>query len=77
VLVTYVVFEEVQNPGRKTRVWDVKSTRGAFLGQIRWYARWRLYTFRPTPTSTFSAGCLHDIERFFEREMASRQLIAV
>lgn len=72
---TYVTFEEVPNPGRKTRVWDVMSLRGAFLGQIRWYARWRQYTFRPCATSTFSSGCLHDIEAFIEQEMTSRKSV--
>jgi len=71
---TYVVFKEAPAPpGRRTKIWFVESLRGAVLGYISWYARWRQYTFHPDPNTTFSAGCLHDIEQFIAHEMTSRR----
>lgn len=76
-MTTYVVFREVPAPKRRTKIWLVETLRGATLGYISWYARWRQYTFHPEHGSTFSAGCLHDIEAFIEREMISRKLVRV
>jgi hypothetical protein len=53
--------------GRKTEVWRVRATRDyrghALLGTIRWFGRWRQYTFFPEPGTTFNADCLEAITR--------------
>lgn len=46
----------------KTELWAVISKHsGADLGWIKWYGRWRCYTFYPEPGTLFNEGCLNDI----------------
>jgi len=40
-----IVKEEEVPPGRKTKCWLVSSTRGETLGRVKWFGRWRQYTF--------------------------------
>lgn len=48
--------------GRKTQVWAVRSAmHGDPLGTIRWFGRWRQYTFFPEPGTTFNPACLTEI----------------
>lgn len=51
---------------RKTKVWDVDSKSGAYLGRIGWLGRWRRYVFAPSPNSLFEETCLKDIAGFIE-----------
>ncbi len=58
----------------KTNVWTVFSTRtGNPLGHIKWFGRWRQYTFMPEFDTVFSSGCLNDIQDFIDNEMALRR----
>lgn len=71
-----VVTEELplgrtQN-SRKTGIFNVSSTSGSRLGEIRWYSPWRQYTFWPLPDTIFSAGCMQDIAAHIERLMLAR-----
>lgn len=56
-------------PGGKTRLWDVfPKDGGRRIGQVRWYAPWRKYTFAPDPSCVFEQDCLRDIAAFIENE---------
>ena len=59
--------------GRRTDMWTVWSISDSYLGYISWYGRWRQFTFHPEEHTTYSAGCLHDIERFIEQQMEARK----
>lgn len=64
----YIYMEKVGNStSGKTSIWKVlnKKTQNS-LGEIRWYASWRQYTFMPVQGTIFSEGCLNDIERFIK-----------
>lgn len=64
----YICMQQIgKSPSGKTSIWRVlnKSTQTS-LGEIRWYASWRQYTFMPTQGTIFSAGCLNDIENFIK-----------
>ena len=54
-------------------MWTVWSISDSYLGYISWYGRWRQFTFHPEEHTTYSAGCLHDIERFIEQQMEARK----
>jgi hypothetical protein len=63
----YLTFQlsEEPRPGRKTSVYEVIAVRsGDVLGEIRWFGRWRQYTFWPTPGTTFNPSCLRAIASF-------------
>lgn len=61
----YLRFDEitVESP-RKTPIWGVYSHRGFLLGQVRWFGRWRQFTFWPEPSTTFNTDCLRTIIAF-------------
>lgn len=55
------VRDEPVAPGRKTRVWSVLTNHGDVLGFVRWFGRWRQYTFDPSTGTGFNRDCLLDI----------------
>lgn len=60
----YLRFEDsrLPTPGRKTRTVDIISERSnKRLGQIRWYSRWRQYTFHPDALTIWNPQCLKQI----------------
>lgn len=62
LVVGYLTFTEKPNPGRVTAIVNVTNTaKGIYLGQIRWYAKWRAYVFYPANGMLFNAKCLADI----------------
>jgi hypothetical protein len=49
-------------PSGKTEVWEVMSRSSGYpLGEIRWFSRWRQYTFSPILETTFNPDCLREI----------------
>lgn len=56
----------------KTKVWVVRNTQARVtLGFIRWFGRWRQYSFFPEPELVFERGCLRTIADFCERNTRS------
>lgn len=72
---TYLAFVPAgQSASKKTEVWSVCSRRqGDELGQVRWFGRWRQYSFFPGPETTFNAECLRDIAEFCSVRMKERE----
>ena len=59
---SHLTFEEMDNPGRKTKLFSVKSNHdGTELGIIRWRTGWRCYVFAPLPDCDWSDDCLDDL----------------
>jgi hypothetical protein len=61
------------SPSGKTQVWRVETRHGDPLGTVRWFGRWRQYTFQPSPATIYSAGCLTDIADFIQALQAERR----
>ena len=62
----YIYFYE-ETPNPKTQVWAVYSKAGnAFLGQVRWFAQWRQYSFFTELKTVLAPSCLRDIAIFCE-----------
>ena len=53
----------------KTKVWQVETASGEPLGEVKWFARWRKYSFFPLSHTVFEKDCLRDIADFCETEM--------
>jgi len=51
----------------KTKVWKVRSSGDDFLGEVRWFGRWRRYAFHPDPFTIFEQECLREIADFCEQ----------
>lgn len=51
----------------KTHIWNVTAKADGFnLGQVRWFGRWRKYSFFPSPDCVFEEVCLGDIAEFIK-----------
>lgn len=66
-----------QEAGKKTRVWFVMTVGGVdTLGQIRWYAPWRCYSFMPYAETIYEKKCLRDIAQFCDDETTKHRASA-
>lgn len=71
---SYIRFEQVSRPGRKTDLYRVMSVHyDVELGTVEWHSPWRQYVFFPADLTYWSAGCLRDVTGFIERLMAERR----
>lgn len=70
----WVHFEALpQKAGTKTMIWAVLATKdNTKLGEIRWFGRWRKYTFQPAPDTVYEEDCLRDIADFCEKMTTAR-----
>ena len=60
----------------KTLVWNVVTREGGVsLGQIRWFPRWRKYSFFPKSDTVFEPTCLTDITSFLRYATNNRKKI--
>lgn len=58
----------------KTRIWTVHAwADGAILGDIRWYAPWRRYTFSSLVDAVFDKACLEDVCIFLAWKMSEHK----
>jgi len=44
------------------------------LGEIKWFGRWKQYSFFPESDTVWNRECLDDINRFISQLMLERQL---
>ncbi len=52
----------------KTKVYHVIAKRSDdYLGAIKWFSRWRQYSFHPVGDTIFNTQCLKDICEFTEK----------
>ncbi len=50
---TFITFAE-GSPNPSTKTWDVFAKQGNLrLGEVRWFGRWRCYSFMPVPDTVF------------------------
>jgi hypothetical protein len=65
----YLRFLEIANPGKLTRIWQVRSLRdGDLIGEIRWYGGWRRYVCCHMPNTFSEADGLRFIADFCEEQ---------
>jgi hypothetical protein len=73
----WVEFIEMRRTG-KTTVWDiVTKDGGVVLGSVKWFGRWRKYSFFPKPDTIYEATCLRDIVAFLDGEMIARRIARI
>jgi len=64
MMATFIDYRELNNPGRKTRIWEIEAKAGGFLGRVQWHAHWRCYAFFPARDTLFEETCLQEISDF-------------
>ena len=68
--IDFVLAEE----GKKTNIWDVVTAEKCEeLGVIKWFSRWRKYSFFPLGGTVYENICLKDIAEFIEEQMRERR----
>lgn len=69
------VLNAEASEGKKTHVWDILARRDGFLlGQVRWFGRWRQYTFYPSNATIFNPDCLMEIADFCARNTRTHRI---
>lgn len=66
-LATHIRFSLVgTSPSGKTSLWNVYAEAGTYLGEVKWFGRWRKYSFYPAPDCVFEQTCLRELAEFIE-----------
>lgn len=70
----YIRFQEIPNPGKKTKHFQCRNNKsGGLLGLVEWERGWRQYCFYPCADTMFSKGCLEDVNDFITQLMDERK----
>jgi len=71
----HLEFEVQPKPkGRKTEIWTVVAQGEVRLGDVKWYAPWRRYTFHPDAETLYDKDCLYALARFCQEQTLKRKL---
>ena len=69
----FIAFELVDEQKPKTSVWNVVTKQGDLLGQVKWFGRWRQYSFFPEFQTIYERQCLRIIADFCEEQTRLHQ----
>jgi hypothetical protein len=58
-------------PKPKTKVWQIWSKSGSYLGEVKYHAPWRQYCYLIDEV-VFSRSCLQDLVNFMEEHKDDR-----
>jgi len=73
----YLIFVEIDNRPRKTRVYNVHSqSSGVCLAVIKWFSQWRQYDFEPVGDTRWNIDCLNDIIYAINKLAEERKLLS-
>ncbi len=62
-------IQQTARPDRKTKIFVVLTSDGVSdLGTVKWFGRWRCYSFFPNAETVFENQCLRDIADFCEAQ---------
>jgi hypothetical protein len=65
----------LQHDTGKTKVYNCYNKEyGSLLGQVKWYAAFRKYSFFPENNIVFETQCLKDIASFLDKLTLERKL---
>lgn len=67
----------IEQPAKgTTKIFKVIAKEGEIdLGTIKWFSKWRCYSFYPEPGTVFEKDCLSDITNFVKDLMENRKKI--
>jgi hypothetical protein len=70
----WIVAKEVTEPKTlKTKIFQVWAKDPSFLlGEVRWYNRFRKYSFMPAANTVFEQDCMQAITDFLKKLQAER-----
>jgi hypothetical protein len=71
----FLSFQEVPNPGKKTKRWKISNSGGLTLGWIEFWPSWRKYVWSMIPGSVFDVSCTESVVEFLKLHANDRQEI--
>jgi hypothetical protein len=72
----WINFEQSGDTG-KTKIWRITTKEEGFvLGEIKWYAPWRKYSFFPLGETIYENTCLMDIVNFIQTQTEVRKNVS-
>jgi hypothetical protein len=60
----YLLFKQYSETEKTKSFHVISKKHGDLLGVVRWYPRWRQYTFFPEPDTVWNTECLWNICAF-------------
>jgi hypothetical protein len=64
-----IQLADIVGPPPKTKIWRVRNALTRIdLGDVRWFGRWRQYSFFPNAELVFEKTCMRTIADFCERQ---------
>jgi hypothetical protein len=70
----YLTFlQRPRREGRKTDEVAVFGRRDTYLGEIKWFGRWRQYAFFPEAGTVWNTDCLAEVSAQILKLMAARR----
>ena len=60
----YLEFVLLEQKPKTKVIGVVSKLHGIRLGVIKWFGRWRQYSFFPETETVFNAECLNDIQSY-------------
>ena len=72
---SFLVFTEIPNPGKKTKRWTIHSVRNEYdtIGWVEYHAPWRKYVWGMTVGVIFDANCTQEVIEFLKLHKDDRQ----
>ena len=70
----WIYFSAVASTGKTTIYNCYNEEHKTFLGEVKWYAPFRKYSFFPAANIVFETQCLKDIASFLDQLMLERKL---
>lgn len=62
----YIRFKVIKK-NEKTKVYGIFSLTDDLIGTIKWYGRWRQYSFFPDKDTVWNEGCIKDLQNFIRQ----------
>lgn len=72
---SFLVFNEVLNPGGVTKRWLVTNVGGQSLGWVQWHSPWRKYVYGSREGIIYDPNCLTEIHAFITDQTAKHKAV--
>ena len=70
----FIKFSKHEFTG-KTYAYDVVAKDGnVYLGEVKWFSKWRTYAFFPEVDTVYERRCLTHITKFIDKLMLDRKI---
>ena len=73
IMSKWIEFYLYEDTGKTKKYNIVTKDYPMILGEVKWFSRWRKYSFFPAPNTVFEKDCMMDIVDFIDKLMLERK----